>query len=205
MVDVRFTWGVAETNQFVIIHFASNTCRQIFSHVFGMLSHVIRFMRWCWIQVIRPINFANNVSVLNTGTKVNSTETMDTRMRIELPLDSCVETEDLVVMVVVVVVVVSDVLILRNIIQDFHALHINFPVYGTSPFQYKLNSLGSIHRRCHHGLVTIQTHKQLVSNQVPIHSWVERMHIQVKCPMTQRNTEAAETRPPNLSIQSRGP
>ena len=31
-------------------------------------------------------------------------------------------------------------------------------------------------------LVTIQTHKQSLSNQVPIHSQVSRVHIQVKCP-----------------------
>ena len=30
-------------------------------------------------------------------------------------------------------------------------------------------------------LESIQTHKQSLYNQVPIHSWVERVHIQVKC------------------------
>ena len=30
-------------------------------------------------------------------------------------------------------------------------------------------------------LVTIHTHKQSLSNQVPIHSWVEKVHIHMKC------------------------
>ena len=48
----------------------------------------------------------------------------------------------------------------------------------TCSFQYQLSSLGSLQPCCHHGpaLVTIQTHKQSLSNQVPIYSWVESVH-----------------------------
>ena len=60
---------------------------------------------------------------------------------------------------------------------------IGCPGYRTRSFQYQLSSLGSIQPCCHFlkGLVTVQTRKQSLSYQVPIHSWVERVHIQLKC------------------------
>ena len=57
-------------------------------------------------------------------------------------------------------------------------------------------------------LVTIQTHKQSLSNQVPIHSWVERVHMQVKCLAYGHHTMhtvAAKTHTKGLSIESHRP
>ena len=69
----------------------------------------------------------------------------------------------------------------------------------TCSFQHQLKSLGSIlvvqpgTPCCRaasvippcpaaiRALVTIQTHKQSLSNQAPIHSWMKRVHMQVKC------------------------
>ena len=56
------------------------------------------------------------------------------------------------------------------------------PGYRTCSFQYQLNSLGSIYSPAAITVpVTIQTHKQSLPNQVPIHSCVERVDMQVKC------------------------
>ena len=57
-------------------------------------------------------------------------------------------------------------------------------------------------------LVTIQAHKQSLSNQVPIHSWVERMHMHTSdelYPKTQHHTAAAEIRTQDLTVVSHRP
>ena len=78
------------------------------------------------------------------------------------------------------------------------------PGYRTCSFQYQLNSLGSIHPCCHiTALVTIQTHKESLSSQVPIHSWVERVHIQVKCLAQGHSATLQQLRPiPKISQSS---
>ena len=49
-------------------------------------------------------------------------------------------------------------------------------------------------------LETIQTHKQSLSNQVLIYSWVERVHIQVKCLVQEHNATPPQPRPvPEIS------
>ena len=49
-------------------------------------------------------------------------------------------------------------------------------------FEYQLNSLGSIQPCCHHGAGRYSNTQAIaIQNQVRTHSWVERVHIQVKC------------------------
>ena len=46
------------------------------------------------------------------------------------------------------------------------------------------------------GLENIETHKQSLSNQVPIHCWVERVHVQVKCLAQGHRATPWQPRPP---------
>ena len=58
-----------------------------------------------------------------------------------------------------------------------------FPGYGTYWFQYHSTAWVAYSPACcRYGAGNyIRTHKQSLSNQVSIHSWVERVRIQVKC------------------------
>ena len=51
-------------------------------------------------------------------------------------------------------------------------------------------------------LVVIQTYKQSLSSQVPIHSWVQKMHMQVKCFAQAHSATPRQPRPvPKTSYQ----
>ena len=52
-------------------------------------------------------------------------------------------------------------------------------------------------------LVTIQTHKQSLFNQVPIHSWVKRVHMQVKCLAQGHSVTPWQLRPVPKASQSK--
>ena len=49
-----------------------------------------------------------------------------------------------------------------------------------------------------------QSHRQSLSNQVPIHSWVERVHMQVKCLAQEHNAATPQQRvePGSLNLNS---
>ena len=86
------------------------------------------------------------------------------------------------------------------------ALHINFPwLRRTCSFQYHLNHfLGSIQPCCHHGAGNCSnTRKQSLSNQVPIHSWVEKVHMQVKCLAQGHSAKPLQPRPVPKAFQSK--
>ena len=51
--------------------------------------------------------------------------------------------------------------------------------------------------------VTIQTHKQSLSNQVPIHSWVATVHMQVKCLVQGQSATLQQLRPVLKTSQSK--
>ena len=78
-----------------------------------------------------------------------------------------------------------------------------FPGYRTCSFQYQFNSLGSICPAAITALVTIQTHKQSLSNQVPVHSWVQRVHIQVKCLAQGHSAKPRQPKPAPKTLQSK--
>ena len=52
-------------------------------------------------------------------------------------------------------------------------------------------------------LETIQIHKQSMSNQVPIHSWVERVHLQVKCLAQGHSAALRQLRAPPATSRSK--
>ena len=76
-----------------------------------------------------------------------------------------------------------------------------FPCYGTCLFSTNLIPWGAYSPAAIAELVTIQTHKQSLSNQVPIHSWVSREHIWVKC-LVQRHSATKIRTPRPLDPKS---
>ena len=89
---------------------------------------------------------------------------------------------------------------LYNISMRFTSI---FPGYRTCSFQYQLNPLGAYSPTAIMVLVTIHTHKQSLSNYVPIHSWVERAHIKVKCLAQGHSAELQQPRPVPKTFQSK--
>ena len=74
----------------------------------------------------------------------------------------------------------------------------SFPGYRTCSFQYQLNSphaWAAYSAAAIVALVTIQTQKQSLSNQIPSHSWVERVHTQVKCLAQGHSDTPQQSRP----------
>ena len=80
-------------------------------------------------------------------------------------------------------------------------LNINSCFYGclavseTYSFQYHINALGEHTDPLPLRRWKLQTHKQSLSNQVPTHSWLKRLRIQVKCPAQGHSLTQRQPRP----------
>ena len=67
--------------------------------------------------------------------------------------------------------------------------------------QYQLNSLGSMQPCCHHSTGNY-SNTQAITVQ-PIHSWVKRVHIQVKCLAQGHSAKLRQLRPASKTFQSK--